>query len=359
MKDDRIDRAVAVCKKIVSSFSFSFKRRKDMAALQQKLNLPAHQLVSESPTRWGSRQKMIERILEQERAISQVLATDKKTRHLILTWQDIDVLESVNKALKPLSEFTDAISGEDYVTVSFVKPVLHLFQSNILADQESDTALTKSIRTTILNYLREKFGDVSTNDLLDMAGLLDPRFKVAYIDEDRVEVIKSRAIEEMESLSVSAIAESGERSVVAEPPDSTEPEPPKKKTLGSFFKRAKPSSATSGKDQLATELSTYLQMADAVSESDPLAWWKEHEQMFPNLRNLAKKYLCVPATSSPSERVFSTSGNIVTCNRASQARSCGQACVPCPKPKISKIVDHIHIGALLFSLPFVLLPHLL
>lgn len=67
---------------------------------------------------------MIEQVLQQQRAISQVLASDKKTRHLVLTWQDLEVLKSVHKALKPLVEFTDALSGEDYVTVSFVKPVL-------------------------------------------------------------------------------------------------------------------------------------------------------------------------------------------------------------------------------------------
>ncbi|CAM4293523.1 unnamed protein product [Leuciscus chuanchicus] len=200
IKDPRIDRAVAVCKKVVSSFSFSWKRRRDLATAQQELNLPAHQLISESPTRWGSREKMIERVLEQEQAISQVLAADKKTRHLVLTWQDLEVLESVHKALKPLLEFTDALSGESYVTVSYVKPVLHLFQSSLLARQENDTPLTQSIKASILDYLREKYSDPSTNDLLDMAGLVDPRFKITYCTEKKVEAIKSRAITEMEAM---------------------------------------------------------------------------------------------------------------------------------------------------------------
>ena len=65
MKDPRIDRAVSLCKKVVSSFSLSWKRRRDLAKAQQELNIPEHQLISESPTRWGSRPKMIERVLEQ------------------------------------------------------------------------------------------------------------------------------------------------------------------------------------------------------------------------------------------------------------------------------------------------------
>ena len=67
---------------------------------------------------------MIDRILEQETAIRQVLSADRKTSHLLLAWQDIDVLESVNKALAPLKEFTDIMSGEMYVTVSAIKPIL-------------------------------------------------------------------------------------------------------------------------------------------------------------------------------------------------------------------------------------------
>lgn len=306
MKDSRIDRAVAV-----------WKKRRDLATAQQELNIPAHQLISESPTRWGSRAKMIERVLEQERAISQVLASDKRTRHLVLTWQDLEVLESVHKALKPLLEFTDTLSGEDYVTVSYVKPVLHLFHSSILAIQEDDTALTQSIKVSILDYLREKFDDPATNDLLDMAGLVDPRFKTRYVAEDKVEEIKCRAISEMEAM----LSESDQVSASQphQAPTVSEPaaEPPKKKTLGSFFKRATTSSATSSqRERIETELSAYLQSVDADSESDPLQWWKTHEEMFPNLKNVAKKYLCVPATSSPSERLFSTSGNIVTCHRA-------------------------------------------
>lgn len=57
---------------------------------QQKLNLPEHTLITECPTRWGSRQKMIERVLEQQLAISDVISADKKSRHLIPTWQDLE-----------------------------------------------------------------------------------------------------------------------------------------------------------------------------------------------------------------------------------------------------------------------------
>lgn len=49
---------------------------------------------------------------------------------------------------------------------------------------------------------------------------------------------------------------------------------------------------------------------------DPLTWWKIHKVNFLNISRLARKYLCIPATSVPSERVFSTGGNVVTCQRS-------------------------------------------
>ena len=68
-------------------------------------------------TRWGSRQAMSERILEQQKAIAQVISNERKLRHLTLSRQDVDVLEADNKSLSPLVEFTDALSGEKYVSV--------------------------------------------------------------------------------------------------------------------------------------------------------------------------------------------------------------------------------------------------
>ncbi|XP_057700429.1 E3 SUMO-protein ligase ZBED1-like isoform X1 [Corythoichthys intestinalis] len=116
-------------------------------------------LAVECQTRWGSRQMMISRILEQQRALAQVLSKDKKTRHLIPTWQDIDVLESVSKSLGPLLDFTDALSGEDYISISCLKPVLHLFNTQLLQGQDEETDLTKKLKKEMLDYTNEKCED--------------------------------------------------------------------------------------------------------------------------------------------------------------------------------------------------------
>lgn len=58
---------------------------------------------------------MVSRILQQEEAIRVVLSADRNTTHLVPTWQDIDVLQSIDQALTPLSSLTDMLSGEEYV----------------------------------------------------------------------------------------------------------------------------------------------------------------------------------------------------------------------------------------------------
>ncbi|KAK0151906.1 Endoplasmic reticulum export factor CTAGE5 [Merluccius polli] len=298
VKDPRINRAVALCKKIVSSFSHSWKRRKALKKAQAEHNLPLHRLITETPTRWGSRQMMIQRVLGQEKALSQVLKADRKTRHLVPTWQDTDVLESISKTLGPLLEFTAALSGEQYVSVSYIKPVLQLFNNTVLAPADDDTELTKDMKRVILEYLNEKYSDPETVDLLDMASLVDPRFKDAYIADDRKDFMKTRAVAEIQSLLEVQAA------TVTEPHTSTEvaadgaaaaevavesQSKRVKRSLGSFFKKASDGTAAlADRKAIEVEIKSYLQTM--------------------------QKYLCIPATSAPSERAFSYGGNIVTCH---------------------------------------------
>ncbi|CAM4568501.1 unnamed protein product [Leuciscus chuanchicus] len=262
-----------------------------LAEVQIQLGLPSHQLITESATHWGSRQQMIERVLEQEEALAKVLSNDKKTRHLVPTWQDLEVLEAVQKVLKPLQDFTDALS-------------------------EGDNELCKSIKTSIVEYLNSKYSHQATTDLLEMASFVDPRFRGAYIPSEKVDALKHRAVLEVETLLADQSSCQPPYLRVPEPADGEAAVAPKAKRLASFFKqRTATTTAPTKREAIENELSSYLQSASVESDTDPLKWWKDHEVFFPSLSHLAK--LSVPATSSPSERVFSCSGNIVTCQRAS------------------------------------------
>jgi hypothetical protein len=61
--------------------------------------------------------------------------------------------------------------------------------------------------------------------------------------------------------------------------------------------------------------------------NDPLLWWKVHEHRYPTIARLARKYLAIPATSVPSESLFSTAGRLVNKARARLGDSVLEACL--------------------------------
>lgn len=75
-----------------------------------------------------------------------------------------------------------------------------------------------------------------------------------------------------------------------------------------------------GSEMVRNEVLMYFGEQCIARDKSPLQWWKENAARFPTLAILAKSYLSVPATSTPSERVFSAAGNIVTKKRASLSR---------------------------------------
>ncbi|KAF3859950.1 hypothetical protein F7725_000205, partial [Dissostichus mawsoni] len=152
-----------------------WKKRRDMSEVQAELGLPTHQLITESPTRWGSRQRMIERFLEQEKALP----------------------------------------------------------------EEEDAELTKTIKGKIMRYLDDKYSDPVKDELLDMSSLVDPRFRTTYIDPDKVEPVKKRAVAEMMSLPAPANNSTPQQpgTAVQVRQEDAQPPPKKKMTLAAFFKK--------------------------------------------------------------------------------------------------------------------------
>ena len=50
--------------------------------------------------------------------------------------------------------------------------------------------------------------------------------------------------------------------------------------------------------------------------NNPLLWWSQNALRFPVLAHLARKILCIPATSAPVERLFSHAGLTIANDRA-------------------------------------------
>ena len=82
MRNDQISHAIGVAYKIVGLFAHSWRKKRDLINIQIEMDLPHHCLVTECSTHWGTRYKMLNQILEQERALVQILKADPKAMHL-------------------------------------------------------------------------------------------------------------------------------------------------------------------------------------------------------------------------------------------------------------------------------------
>ncbi len=49
---------------------------------------------------------------------------------------------------------------------------------------------------------------------------------------------------------------------------------------------------------------------------NPLEWWRLNRSKYPKISQMAYKYLCITATSVPSERMFSASGHLTSDKRS-------------------------------------------
>ena len=60
------------------------------------------------------------------------------------------------------------------------------------------------------------------------------------------------------------------------------------------------------------ELEQYFSERPVSRKDHPLTWWKANGQRFHRLAKVAQDILAIPATSTPSERIFSAAGLTVT-----------------------------------------------
>lgn len=81
-----------------------------------------------------------------------------------------------------------------------------------------------------------------------------------------------------------------------------------------------------------------------------LEWWKERGHAFALISEVAKLIIAVPATSAPSERVFSTAGRVCGRYRASMSPQVVQAIVRehenCRKRKSVPVAPAVNVQSL-------------
>lgn len=192
LNNSQVQRAIGRCDSLVELFHRSWKKSRDLREKQHILGLPQHNLTGDVVTRWGSTFDMISRILEQQQALSAVLAEDRKNWHRMINDTDLSILETVSDILKPLSYLTDALACEKEITASAVYPVLKHVKKKLAVNNKldsEDTALAIQIKQTIWRDLENRYDDPVVVEVLGIASFLDPRFKDRHL-HDKKEIME-------------------------------------------------------------------------------------------------------------------------------------------------------------------------
>ncbi|XP_073483837.1 zinc finger BED domain-containing protein 4-like [Aquarana catesbeiana] len=328
------------CRKIAGHFHRSVKDSHLLRQEQRKAGLVEHCLKQDVGTRWNSTLHMLERILEQQRAIHAM-----SCEHFIgiarpLGREDWVMIDQVVTVLRPFEDVTDNLSKESASLAEVVPLFAHLsnkidsFLSNrerwpggkILAEVD---ALLRRLKEQLSWRIKEL---IDPRPEFMLATICDPRIKgkialrkntLTTWRDILIERVRERErqmgiqLEEGEedelemsddtllanTSSTAASAHSSRASVFwAEALDSfvgpTKQPPRKEKSAGDIVR-------------------AYLAEPPLPPSTDPLSFWDEKKGVWPALSSVAQELLSCPSTTVQSERVFSVTGNIL-CPQRSQ-----------------------------------------
>jgi hypothetical protein len=364
------DNSVSVIKKardIVTLFHSSSNAKEKLVSAQRDLN-PAStplQLLQDVKTRWWSTYALVERMIQLREVLIHIFSNEFRYREtqntpttlerLQLTPTDFEHLENIAYVLKPFKEAQQALEGEKYVTLSLVPLVIHhlkdelgICEAAINPDQQRDLS---TLISTMKQDFDNRWGDTlqySYNTIRTSrrrqkgiptyaywALVLDPRTKkkvkkilkeeeiTEVWDDIRMAIVQ--LVQHMNGIEEN-IDEDMQQELPQEEEGKEEEQQPEKRRKVNFLEDGEDDMGSMQEhpitidQQIRTEIEAFKSergqpMYTNDQYSNPLQWWRGHVEKYPNIWKLASIILAIPATSAPSERVFSTAANIINKKR--------------------------------------------
>ncbi|KAG8004694.1 Zinc finger BED domain-containing protein 1 [Nibea albiflora] len=217
-----------------------------------------------------------------------------------------------------------------YPTISMVRPVLHMLLNTTLKVKEGDLkeiSMTKEVISKVLSSTYSQNSQLSQeiSTFLNIATFLDPRYKkLPFLSTQERTKVENNIIEEAKAVLEKQIAERpclDDFSLVSDEPPSKKQTPLRESSTSSvtqdnplaaiFCQSDADQSQEELHAQVVEELSNYKSQRVLGLNEDPLLWWTSHAPLFPTLPKVLQKYWCVPATSVPCHRLFSSSGTVL------------------------------------------------
>ena len=300
--------------KVVTLTKQSTVAKEKLDKIQADLGRKPKKLLQDVPTRWNSLYLMLLRFLELKDAVILFLAQsgmDKESGQFGSNhWE---VIDQAVQLLKPCYEATVEMSGEKFATGSKLIPLTKMLMGYYAGEERDsvDGSVRKQISGVILRNLHNRFDVFEDVRIIQMATLLDPRFKNRCF---RSAEKKKNAI----ALLNKELKERYEKKQLELAPPQERVPPPKQAKRDSLWDKfdsdMEQQVCVRGPlpDFSDVDLKNFFGLPCQPRQSDPLQWWSfAGKKRFPEMYAIATKYLSFPATSVPSERVFSSSGEIV------------------------------------------------
>ena len=205
------------------------------------------------------------------------------------------------KALRPFEVAITFLSYEENASISCILPVIFGLLESLKECSGHDSAAIREFERVMNVELKRRWelDTLDTSSYPVLAALLDPRFKqLKFLVESEIEFVKSELTERMANFNDHNLSSSGD-----------EPQAKRQKTALDLLLGEQ---ETPAHNSTAEELNQYMAEKQVPRKSSPLSWWKENEHKYPRLSKVTQEILGIPATSTPSERIFSTAGLTVT-----------------------------------------------
>lgn len=290
----------------------------------------------------------------------------KQLEKIMLSSDEWELLQQLVITLGPFEEATKYLGGEKYITHSIMNPMIEHIKKLLLSplsnSPSSSTPTSPTLSTSpisafntpeiyeeirnaadvfvLIEEVETLENDVENNnqtnrtnldkpletkDLLDkvrkdlynamcvywnvlsedytLSTVLDPRIKSMNNKEEEKEILHKKYEEFKENYLPTPI-----ESRASSPTPSESSNPIYKPRLFSIFEQNQP--------KASNEVEEYLREDKISFQQCPFNWWLNKKDKYPILAKMARIYLAIPATSTPSERLFSDAGNLLSAKRS-------------------------------------------
>lgn len=282
-----------------------------LSAMQKSMNIAEDKLVKGVNTRWNSIFHMFERVLEQIDAINAVFNLCGM-EEMCLSTLDAEMMKSTLTSLKPFEIVAKTLSSNKDTNIGAAIPLVEGMQKMMASASMKNSK--EPLATSLKSGLSKRFEQMWNSDWIIAATLLDPRFKkFPFTNKELTEKAKETIV--TETAEIMGINRNGSKTDAAwtVTVSSTDASDNDDEALWMYFDSASQSGQDINSKAMPTsapyrEVHRYLDSPPIPRKECPLLYWKQHQELYPSLSQLALRYMGVPATSLSSDRLLSTEG---------------------------------------------------